>query len=56
VDNGQKFESLRFRSTFDIIEAVERGLLPDKIMVNVHSQRWNDRFVPWVKEKGSHSR
>ena len=41
---------LRFRSTWDIIEAVERGLLPDKIMLNTHRQRWTDRPLPWVKE------
>jgi hypothetical protein len=41
---------LRFRTTWDIIEAAERGLLPDKVMLNVHPQRWNDRFGPWVKE------
>ena len=33
-----------------IIEAVEKGLLPDKIMLNTHPQRWDDRLVPWVKE------
>jgi len=44
------FSDLRFRSTFDIIEAVEKGLLMDKMMINTHPQRWNDRFGPWVKE------
>jgi len=34
----------------DIIEAVERGLLPDKVMLNVHPQRWTDRTLPWIKE------
>jgi hypothetical protein len=24
--------------------------LPDKIMINVHPQRWHDRPLPWVKE------
>ena len=46
----QSFGNLRFRSTFDIIEAVEKGLLPDRIMINTHPQRWDDRFGPWVKE------
>ena len=44
------FANLRFRSTWDIIDAAERGLLPDKIMLNVHPQRWDNRFGPWVKE------
>ena len=46
----QSFGNLRFRSTFDIIEAVDRGLLPDKVMINTHPQRWDDRFGPWVRE------
>ena len=41
---------LRFRYTWDIIEAVERGFPPDKIMLNTHPQRWNDKPWPWVKE------
>jgi len=38
----------RFHSTFDIIEAAEKGLLPDKIMMNVHPQRWTDNPVEWT--------
>ncbi len=41
---------LRFRKTWEIVEAVERGLLPGKVMLNVHPQRWTDRPLPWVKE------
>ena len=41
---------LRFRYTWEIIEAVGRGLLPDKVMLNVHPQRWTDRPLPWIKE------
>ncbi len=40
----------RFRYMWDIIEAAERGLLPDKVMLNIHPQRWTDRPLPWVKE------
>jgi len=40
---------LRFRTTWDIIEAVEKGMLPDKIMLNTHPQRWDDRAWPWVR-------
>ncbi len=25
-------------------------MLPDKIMLNTHPQRWNDKPWPWVKE------
>ena len=41
---------LRIRYTWDIIEAAEKGLLPDKVMLNIHPQRWDDRFGPWMKE------
>ncbi len=37
-------------STFDIIRAAANNHLPDKIMITVHPQRWNDRMWPWVKE------
>ena len=47
---GPDVGNLRFRKTWDIIEAAERGLLPDKIMINVHPRRWTDRPLPWVKE------
>jgi len=39
-----------FHSTFDIIRAAEEGWLPDKMMINLHPQRWNDKFIPWVWE------
>jgi hypothetical protein len=39
-----------FHSTFDIIKAAEEGLLPDKIMMTFHPQRWTNRPLPWIKE------
>ncbi|MBC2704221.1 hypothetical protein [Desulfobacula sp.] len=44
------FDNLKFQSTMDIIEAAKNGLLPDRVMINTHPQRWDDRFVPWAKE------
>ena len=43
-------DRFKFHSTFDIIEAAEKGELPDKIMINMHPQRWNDKPMPWLKE------
>ena len=43
-------EKYKFRTTQDIIDAAEGGLLPDKIMLTVHPQRWSDSFLPWVRE------
>lgn len=40
----------RFRSTEEILEACFAGKLPEKIMITVHPQRWDDRAIPWLKE------
>ncbi len=39
-----------FHSTFDIITAARKNSLPDKIMLTVHPQRWDNRPLPWIKE------
>ena len=48
-DQRSEIRDIKFRKTEDIIEAAEKGLLPDKIMLNVHPQRWDDKPWPWVK-------
>ena len=45
-----RYRDLRFHSTFDIIAAAEKGLLPDKMMITTHPQRWTDNPVEWTKE------
>ena len=45
-----KSEKYYFRSTLDIIEAAEKGLLPDKIMFTFHPQRWMDNPAAWARE------
>jgi hypothetical protein len=42
--------SSSFHSTFDIIKAAEKGLLPNKIMMTFHPQRWTNQLLPWIKE------
>jgi hypothetical protein len=42
--------SFNFRSTSDIIGAVQDGSLPERLMLNFHPQRWTDDFVLWSKE------
>lgn len=32
------------------MKAAEEGLLPDKIMLTIHPQRWTDNPVLWMKE------
>ncbi|MRR21553.1 hypothetical protein EG830_01055 [bacterium] len=41
---------VRFRSTDEIVNACNAGRLPEKIMMTVHPQRWDDRPIPWLKE------
>ena len=48
--SGSLQEKLRFRTTQDIIDAAYTGLLPDRIMITVHPQRWGDSFFPWARE------
>lgn len=39
-----------FHSTLDIITATEMGMLPNKVMMTFHPQRWTNRPLPWIKE------
>ena len=41
---------ITIKNTKDLIKKIENGELPDKIMINVHPQRWTDTPLPWVKE------
>lgn len=36
-----------FSSTDDLINGFNSGVLPDKIILNVHAARWNDNFGIW---------
>ena len=39
--------SFPIHSTYDLINHIERGVLPDQIMLNIHPARWNDNFIKW---------
>ena len=41
---------IRIKNTRDLIEKIQNDELPDKIMMNVHPQRWNDPGFQWYKE------
>ena len=47
VDSG--FD-IRVKCTGHLMELAREGRLPDKIMINTHPQRWEDRRLPWIKE------
>ena len=40
----------RFRSTADIIGALNNNELPDKLMINIHPHRWTDKTFPRIIE------
>jgi len=42
--------NISFRSTRHIIAAANALTLPDKIMFNIHPQRWTGKPLPWMKE------
>jgi len=44
-----KFE-FRIKSTSDIIRTLNNDELPEKLMINCHPHRWNDKLLPWLKE------
>lgn len=44
------YKKSRLKSTYDIIGAAKNGFLPDKMMITIHPQRWNDKFLPWLHE------
>lgn len=45
VNSKYKFD---LKTTQDVINAIPQ--FPDKIMITIHPQRWDDRFVPWLQE------
>jgi len=50
VANKQKKDWPVYHSTYDIIEAIENGTFPDKVMMNFHPQRWTDDYWLWTQE------
>ena len=44
------FKGLTFHTTDDIIEGLHKGLVPQKLMITIHPQRWNPYGLEWCKE------
>jgi len=40
----------KIHSTFDLINALKKDQLPNKIMLTIHPQRWTDKLLPWLWE------
>jgi len=37
-------------NTFDIISTLKSNRMPSVILMTIHPQRWNSRFIPWISE------
>lgn len=57
--NGDRFsvrdkvavnQLLDYKSTYELIDAAGKGLLPNKIMITTHPQRWSAHYVEWLYE------
>lgn len=43
-------QGLVYHTTDDVIRAADQGLLPARIMITTHPQRWTDNRLAWAKE------
>jgi hypothetical protein len=43
-------QGLVFHSIQQLIHAAQNGILPARIMITTHPQRWTDNPIDWVKE------
>jgi len=39
----------KYKSTFEIIDALQIKLKGKKLMLNIHPERWEDSLVPWLR-------
>ncbi|WP_320018829.1 hypothetical protein [Labilibaculum manganireducens] len=53
INGQQKYwqeKGMVFKSSFDLIDALNQNVLPPKIMITFHPQRWNHLNIDWCKE------
>ena len=43
-------QTCNFHNTHQIIRAAASGLLPNKLLLNIHPQRWHNAPLPWLTE------
>jgi len=49
-DSVEKNRHCGCNSTSDIIDALDKGVLANQLMLTVHPQRWHDALIPWFRE------
>jgi len=47
---GALHENYSFRTTRDVVKAIYSGKTPERIMINIHPQRWENSYPAWLKE------
>lgn len=50
-DKVENHFDLSFHTTREIIDCINKGRFPDKVMFTFHPQRWTDDYFLWLKEK-----
>jgi hypothetical protein len=43
-------QGFNFKKSNEIVQAADKNLLPTKIMITTHPQRWHNAIRPWIKE------
>lgn len=54
-DKVQSNLKCNVRTTEELVGLINRKLLPDKVILNIHPQRWTDDKLMWYREKLSQS-
>jgi hypothetical protein len=49
-DALEQIARYQIHSTKEIISLAGSGVLPEKLVINTHPQRWNDALIPWTNE------
>ena len=47
-DKAEAKHNFYFKTTQQIIDNLD--ILPDRLMLNIHPERWNDELFPWLKQ------
>jgi len=50
-DNVKNHFDFEIHSTFDLIDHIQKELLPEQIILNIHPARWNDNVIKWIIRK-----
>ncbi len=50
-DKVENFFNLQFHTTHEIIQCIQEGRFPNRVMMNFHPQRWTDDPSLWRREK-----